>query len=1052
MSQLYRFHSQLVLRTPYLPFTPDALTEQSLRAALAEPWFQDALYLASPTLFRTALEWRDGVVLDAKKQAKLIASLVKYYSRMMSRCTPFGLFAACSLVDWSDTPTGIQFSKSGFQRHTRFDMHFLCALAQHLATLPLLKMNLLYYPNSSYYRVGDEIRYAEYLYVEGKRSHRISAVTASHHLDRILAAAVKGATYEQLTQTILDDDVTPDEAAQFLDDILAAQLLVNELEPAITGDDFLAQLIVTVEKINNLDAKGELNGLCQFLQNVQTKLARLDDPSTDQIATYRQIQEQLAALQLPFDEAKLLQTDLFRYPDEQTVSVDAQWQNQLIDALHLLRRIAPKNETDNLKSFAQRFYDRYEDQEVPLLQALDVETGIGYLDQGTSNDITPLIDDIALPSGRDPLEYGLPWNKTQNWLHTKLLEASQQQAYTVDITDADFGEFPAADLSDLPASLAAMFRLVDTEAGTKHVLLEGFSGSSAVNLLGRFAHGHAGICHVAQSVATEEQRLNPDVLFAEIIHLPESRVGNILLHPPFRPVEIPYLAKSSRPVEDQLDLRDLFISVRGNEVMLRSKRLGKQIIPRLSTAHNYSYRALPVYQFLCDLQNQGKRPGLSFNWGAMARHHSFLPRVTYKSVILLPASWQLAKDDFAPLLASDVSEAIIRQWQETWRMPRFVVLADGDNELLVDWQNPLSIRALVDAVKNRSTIILAEFLYENQQATVQDHANTPHTNQFIAPLVRTEPAYTLPSERLTNSSGVQRLFSVGSEWLYFKLYCGVKSADQILLDVVRPVTEQLLSAGLIDKWFFIRYTDPKPHLRFRLHLSNPLQIGDVIRCVRSYLEPFEQTGVIWKTQLDTYVRELERYGMENIVLSETLFYYDSTAVLDFLERTWGDDREQLRWLWGIRAVDDLLRTFGLDLTQRHRLMLDLKTGFAQEFRVDQSGKQQLDQKYRTNRPLISQWLNREQDLVQPTYELLTVLYQKHDALAPLVGQLLANQETGQLKLPLSSLLASYVHMLLNRLIPSNQRLHELLIYDFLYRQYDSDLARLRKQSPQLSLS
>lgn len=34
-----------------------------------------------------------------------------------------------------------------------------------------------------------------------------------------------------------------------------------------------------------------------------------------------------------------------------------------------------------------------------------------------------------------------------------------------------------------------------------------------------------------------------------------------------------------------------------------------------------------------------------------------------------------------------------------------------------------------------------------------------------------------------------------------------------------------------------------------------------------------------------------------------------------------------------------------------------------------------------------------------------------------------------------SILESFIHMMLNRLLPASHRLHEMVIYEFLYRQY-----------------
>lgn len=281
--------------------------------------------------------------------------------------------------------------------------------------------------------------------------------------------------------------------------------------------------------------------------------------------------------------------------------------------------------------------------------------------------------------------------------------------------------------------------------------------------------------------------------------------------------------------------------------------------------------------------------------------------------------------------------------------------------------------------------------------------------------------------------GVVRHFVIGSEWLYFKLYGGVKVADKVLTNCIRPLCEALQAKALIQKWFFIRYADPEPHLRLRLHLTDTHSIGEVIGLVHQYLQPALASHYVWKIQTDTYQRELERYGFEAIAQAEELFYHDSEAVVAFLEQTEGDAREELRWRWGMQSIDALLDSFELDSQRKLDLLKTLRNSFAKEFNLDMPLKQQLDKKYRLHRtalqPLLAQDLSVNGEL------LSGILLTKSAHIRPLAHQLSATYPPSKVAYWLSS----YIHMMLNRLIPSQQRLHELVMYDFLCRYYQSSL-------------
>ena len=65
----------------------------------------------------------------------------------------------------------------------------------------------------------------------------------------------------------------------------------------------------------------------------------------------------------------------------------------------------------------------------------------------------------------------------------------------------------------------------------------------------------------------------------------------------------------------------------------------------------------------------------------------------------------------------------------------------------------------------------------------------------------------------------QRTFIIGDNWLYYKIYTGAKTSELILTESIRPVVEELLKNNIIQKWFFIRYSDPHYHIRIRIYLN-----------------------------------------------------------------------------------------------------------------------------------------------------------------------------------------------------------------------------------------
>ena len=1035
MKNLYYFHPSLVVRTPANPFDREFDEGTILRQA-TNPAFAEALYLASPSLHDDSQKLHLDEGLAAKKKDKVYHSLARYYARMSSRCTPFALFAGCGVVQWGEA-SRITRAGQPDRRHTRLDMYYLCALAQQLAGQPSVQARLRYFPNSSLYSMGEEIRYTEFRYENAELLHQISAVAASEPLQQALAHSRSGTTRLALAHTMTDDHITLAEALDFVDELIEGQILMSELEPTVTGPEFLPHLLQVLARLQAEQPSEEIRAIEQILEGVQADLAALDEPGTvNAKSAYERITQALQVLEAPIEPNKLFQTDLVYDLAGSTLNQDIQ--PQLLEALEALTYLDPPAGHDRLAQFVPLFYARYEEREVPLLEALDNESGISYSEYG-QNSYAALVHDLAPPAlattGRSISQSGV-----HTYLYEKLRAADRNGDYTVAITTEELRQFaPLA--RPLPASLSVLFRL----GGAGQIVLESVGGSSAANLLGRFAHAAPEIDQLVRDLTRLEQQHNPDVRFAEVCHLPASRMGNILLRPHFRELEIPYLAQSTLPPEQQVALQDLYLSVRRGQLVLRSRKLNQVIIPRLSSAHNYTRQALPVYQFLCDLQTQGVQSHLNFSWKSISFYTKFLPRLVHGQVVLQVASWQLDAADFQPLLSATAAELAprIQAFCAQWRLPQLFTLADGDNELLVDTQNPVTVRAWLDSIKTRPGVLLKEFLFDAAHCPVTDAAGRPYISQFVASLVRRTASYQALPTPAASPQPVQREFALGSEWFYTKLYCGQKVANRLLIELVKPLTEALHATGLIDRWFFIRYADPDNHLRIRLHLPDTGRIGELIHTVNEFLEPFVAAGYVWRTQTDTYCRELERYGPHTIGAAEALFCADSAHAVALFEHSAADpDPDTTHWLWGLRLIDSLLDAFAYSLDQKIGLLRHSKEAFAQEFRLDKELKVQLDTKYRLHRSAIQQVLRRADGAAPTADEPVGLLaYHRTAPVRQAARQLLQLAQHGQLAVPLDQLLGSYIHMLLNRLISGQARLHELVIYDFLHRHYLSEQVR-----------
>jgi len=452
--------------------------------------------------------------------------------------------------------------------------------------------------------------------------------------------------------------------------------------------------------------------------------------------------------------------------------------------------------------------------------------------------------------------------------------------------------------------------------------------------------------------------------------------------PRLRRFEIPFLGISGAPDADQILPSELLVSVAQGRVALWSRRLGKEVVPRLSCPAS-SASGLAVVRFLGALQDQDGGSG-GWDWGPL-KDLPFLPRVVRGRQVLCRAQWRLERAELERALeeaAQGVREAfdLIRSRRG---LPRMVVFEDGDDAFLVDLEQPLWAEALGALVAGRDAFTLLECFPDPSNLPLRGPEGRFTHELVVAFQCAKEPR---PALRCPEEIREPRFFPPGSEWLYAKIYCGPATADRVLLEGVAPLVEA--TRGLWDKWFFLRFGDPDPHLHLWFHGHPDRMTGDLLPWLFRMLEPLRRAGLWWRLQLDTYERELERYGgPPGLALAEDWFWRDSEQVLDDLAACRGEQGAQLRLKKAVAGAERILDALGLEQDARTRLTL-LK---------DAS-------------PALEAFQGQEPAPVDPRNPSMAALLRVVEA-----------AHSGRLAQPLEALAPALTRLHLNRLLRSEQR-------------------------------
>ncbi|EAY28369.1 lantibiotic dehydratase [Microscilla marina] len=1047
---------------------------QHLQAVYALPALQQALYIASPDLFAQLDRWHTLAALPApnKKQRKDLQNLEQklwmFLARAAYRCTPFGTFAAVTVGEFRlQRHSSLALDKLGNMRtSSRLDMVYLLRLRAALEAEPKIREQLRYFPNNTLYRNGDDMLCS---FFDEQTLQHVASSKEYHEVAWELFTACGQAggmrIGEMIAYLMTDPELTEADCREFVEYLTSHHLLISELYPSLNGAEYLEQLHTSVEQVP------AAHEYLPIIGHIRKQLALIDatpDPAQS-LGLYQQLVDYLSSQ--PFYQTQ--ETGTTAHPNEKTVSkkeliqVDAFRDENGLELSktvprHLVRQIetlidhvgeTPPPKTD-LTSFAQAFFKRYENEAVPLLTAMDEVTGLGYPYGKRVAALPTYLQELgvvigeggAMPQAADP-KAGQT-SALDALLEQKYVEALQMGLAEIHLSKGEVQSLKASQLptkekpTSLPPAMVAMGKLLyrapdDLEHNPKQGTPRNFrfqlyhaSGPVVGNLLGRFCYGSPLLQQQLSATIAQVEPDNDQVVYAEVDHLPGQRVGNVIIRPRLREYSIA-LGGANTNTPHQIPVADLWLSTPDSKrLVLHSRKLNKQVVPRMSNAHNYAHNAHPLYKFLCDLQYQQEYRQLPPFFRAQRwQQRSYLPRLVYDdSLILSPRQWRVSYKvlEAVQLQKKEDLHAVstwthkIERLRQQLRLPQTVLLVEADNKLYIDFAHPLSIGVFLQKVFDRKELVLEEVIE-------QDLPSQPYSNEMIFPIINTTPpshkqAPVLAAQTLPQS--IQKNFAFGSEWVYFKIYLGALGSDRLIAEDLHPLSKELRDSEHIDQWFFIRYTDPDygTHLRWRLHIKHyPKEFGEIVQAFSQKLLELKNQGKIIHYVPDTYQRELNRYLPYNMALSEEWFALDSDFVCHALALLANDEaaNDTLKSAIAIKRIKALLQAFDLPEETCQQITSQGKTNFSREFGLDVHPQAQ-----RLKKALAKQALPEDFNM-QHQWAFIQLTDQEK----PLAQQIKANlQQHGASEAQLRSLLGSYIHMFNNRFFASGQRLEEMWGY------------------------
>jgi len=917
-----------------------------LNATLKQSWGQLKAAIAhSSTEFHQQIKDITKDELDQLPPA-IANTIWKYFNRAKYRCTPYADFAGVGLCEIKNRPEHpVLRIKNEPYLHVFTDWPHKDEIS--IISEKIVELDLLLFANSSYYPIPGGIRYISHF--DG--AFQLSDLDHNDLAMQVLKHCAKPIQYSILDQTLKAKGIITGPIADFINELLEMQLLFSSHHPNIIGEDYFKRINIRPEQFPG-----------KYL-----------------------LSERKAT-------SGTLPVSIFK---------------DLPEAIHILQYLIPFTENTNLSQFISRFSQKFEGQQIPLMAALDPETGIGYgdLEQEGSTDSPASKFAAKKNQSNDPsqdqfkqliLQQFLGSMPKNNVLHLENIP-----------NDASSTPLP------LPNSFAAFLTLAD-----ELITVDSIGGYTANTLAGRFSLLGDQYTDHCRRIAELEQQANPEVLFFDVAYLAEGKVDNVNRRHSIYPLQLSILNYDTS--KDPLLLNDILAYIQGGQLMLRSKKLNKRLIPRFSTAYNYTRSDLSVFRLLCDLQHQGIQSNLSINLQNILPDAAYYPRIQYKNIILSPAKWKCSSQDFKNQEDHKNEVNALRAYLANIGVSEIFKAGNGDQTLYYDQRAAKDLAAFL-IILQKEKKLYAEEAFLPQNSPVKDENNNPYQCQLLVSFTHQQEIYKdypLPGINQPKT-GVKRIISPGNNWLYFEIYTHVHRSDELLLGPISYFLNQ--QHDDIEKWFFIRYNENGDHIRLRVQLKDSAKGHQLTSALTEILEEEIESGIVSELLLKTYKREVHRYGWATMEAVESHFSADSNYIVSLLESAPSDhDKYKLC----LELLNDIYEREALTEKEFKYITGKVSNSFDVEHNLAAPDFRELNRLYKE----IS--LHHTPELLAETQQL------KQDFLNSFISTLALFPEMEK-----RSILSSLIHMHVNRLFSSDQRTHEMIIYYMLIKEMQRQEAK-----------
>ena len=812
-------------------------------------------------------------------------SLYKYLLRSSVRTTPYGINAGVARGHFSNK-NQLELYKSN-KKKVRVDIEWLCNVIKKCEKE--LKLELRVKKGSCFYQDGNRIKkYYDSCYTkdslrlqQGSSINNTSLVKSIFDLTKdnfVKIADVVSNLIEQYGEE------KKDKIVECIFSLLENEYINSDLKINLLSNDpfadFLKNLLTYDFRSKLFD---DVNNIYDLISVYNTKEI---GTATDMYLSLIEIMKEV------YDTNNYLQVDMY---NESVVTLNGDIRNDIEEFANFFISKCINERYDN---YVNKFREIYGEQAVKVIDVINSEIGLGI----------PKVDEEITKEYRE-------------WWITILFNyiINHKEKDYIDLSKIN-NEFPFKfDGYELkfPLSFELSFYILNDGNQFKYILSPMLGSERKWKSYGRFDYLFDESLIKKGSISREKGFKEVEVTF----YPSKAHEANVTICNFNKPAYLEFNTNCEIEGKERINIDDIFMYIDKNSRISFVQGSTNEILS-FSTTNKYITDAFPQFlKTLVEVEKNQKPCFESFFYaigkivGNLAGH---IPEIRFKNIIISQECWKLDNNEFnqnGKIIKFDLFKDKIIAMVQNKKLPLNICTGPIDRKLILNLNKENDIKILYDMVKNTPNLQINKNNFTLDNLILKDKINNKYIGEFVFQFEQEEIyndtlIYSQKRIPLINNYYIEKSKNYPfNNWTTLNLYINSTIENKLLTNQIKYLFCKLTEKKYIEPFFYIRYKDPRNHLRLRFKILENNQ-AEVISEINKLIKILRTLSLLNDISYTTYIPEINRYGgIKCYQLVEKVFQINSLISMNLIDmvdkKLCSLDKEDIFLIGSYKMIQDM---------------------------------------------------------------------------------------------------------------------------------------------------